>query len=132
MPLVREIAGIAASPEPALVRLERALDALFAAYSSESGSLAPMLLDGWARAGRDKQQRLALAWHREQIRLAVADILEAGQRQGVLGRHLDVGATAALAVACAEAGALQATSQGGAVGPRDQARALLGLIRSGA
>ncbi len=126
------MAGIAASREPALARLERALDALFAAYGAGAAGLGEALVDGWARASRDKQHRLTLAWHREQLRLAVVEILEAGQRGGAFGPHLDPHATAALAVACAEAGALQVASQGGAVGPREQARALVALIRAGA
>jgi hypothetical protein len=130
-PLVREIAGIATSGERPIVRLERMLDALFAAYGEAAG-LAGVLLDAWARAGRDKQHGLTLAWHQEQIRLAVVDVLRDGQRAGAVGQQLDAEATAAVVVGWAEARVLHAGSQAGAVGPREQARALLALITSGA
>jgi hypothetical protein len=132
VPIVKELARIAAGSGSPMDKLEGALEVLFGAYAAGAPEFIDPLLDGFIGARRDKQQRLTLAWQREQLRLSLADILAEGQRLGDIRGAVDAGAAAALMLGAAEAGLLQAPTQGGAVAPAEQVRALIALVRSGA
>ena len=132
VPIVKEVARIARSGEPPLAKLEGALEVLFGAYGAGAPDFTDPLMDGWLSARRDKQHRLALAWQREQVRLSLADVLAEGQRTRAVRADVDPGAAAALMLGAAEAGLLQAPTQGGAVGPAEQVRTLIALVRAGA
>jgi hypothetical protein len=131
LPLVRELARLAALDSPAPVKLHQALDALFGAYGAPDRRLALLLLAGWARAQSDKRYRLTMAWLREQIRLSIEDILREGLRVGAFRADLQPAAAAAIMVSAAESSLLQGGA-GGAVEPRDLAAALLRLALGGA
>jgi hypothetical protein len=132
VPIVKELARIAAGSGAPMDKLEGALEVLFGAYAAGAPDFIDPLLDGFISARRDKQHRLTLAWQREQLRLSLADVLAEGQRLGDVRREVDAGVAAALMLGAAEAGMLQATTQGGAVAPAEQVRALIALVRSGA
>jgi hypothetical protein len=132
VPIVRELARIAAGGDPPMDKLEGALEVLFGAYAAGAPDFTDPLLEGFISARRDKQHRLTLAWQREQLRLSLADVLAEGQRLGAVRGGVDPGAAAALMLGAAEAGLLQAPAAGGAVAPADQVQALLALVRSGA
>jgi hypothetical protein len=68
------MSAIAAEPEPSATSLRAATEILFGAFSA-GGALAPALLDAWRVARNDKRTALALAWAREQLRLAIADVI---------------------------------------------------------
>jgi hypothetical protein len=114
------------------VKLEGAMEIIFGAYGQSDPDFSEMLLTGWMRARHDKQHRLALAWQREQLRLALDEILQAGVVAGVFRKDLATGAVAAVMVGAAEGSLLQSATQGGAVPPGDLVRALLNLALSGA
>jgi hypothetical protein len=132
VPLVKEVARIAGGDGAPLAKLEGMLEILFGAYGAGAPEFTDALVAGWVGARRDVPQRLALAWQREQLRLCLADVLAEGQRLGAVRAALDPGATAALALGAAEAGLLHTPIEGGAVGPAEQLRALLALVRTGA
>ena len=132
-PIVEAVARVARDAGSPAVRLERALEILFAAYAdSDLGLLGVLLLEGWVRAQRDKQYRLRLAWQREQLRLLLQDILAEGAVRGVFRPGLDAGAVAAVIVSAAEGCLLQSAMEGGAVSPAELSRALFALTLRGA
>jgi hypothetical protein len=70
--LAQRVSAMAAEREPATTPLRVAVETFLAAGS---GPLGITLLDAW-RAGRtDERAALALAWAREQLRLAIAELL---------------------------------------------------------
>jgi hypothetical protein len=81
--LAREVAAIAAAPDPPRARRDRALQRIATAFG-EDGELAGLLLAGWHRARSDERLALALAWVREQLRASLEEILTDGVRKGTI------------------------------------------------
>jgi hypothetical protein len=131
-PIVAAVDRVACSAEPPAVRLEGAMEIIFGAYGQSDPDFSEMLLTGWMRARHDKHHRLALAWQREQLRLALDEILQAGVAAGAFRKDLVTGAVAAVMVGAAEGCLLQSATQGGAVPPGEMVRALMSLALSGA
>ena len=131
-PIVAAIAHIARGTEPPAVKLEGALEIVFGAYGQSDADFSEMLLTGWMRARHDKHHRLALAWQREQLRLSLDEILQAGVASGAFRKELATGAVAAVMLGAAEGCLLQSATQGGAVPPGELVRTLLSLALSGA
>jgi hypothetical protein len=129
---VAAVARVARGGDPPAVRLEGAMEIIFGAYGQSDSDFSEMLLAGWMRARHDKHHRLALAWHREQLRLSLEEILQAGVEAGAFRKELDTGAVAAVMLGTAEGCLLQSATQGGVVGPGELVRALLSLTLSGA
>ena len=130
LPLVKELSRLARREDPPAVKLEGALDVLFGAFGASDERFAGLLLEGWLRARRDKRFRLAMAWLREQLRLSVEEILAEGIAAGAFKRDLDPVVFSAVCLAAAEGCLLQSPSQGGAVPPDQQLKALLRLALS--
>ncbi len=131
-PIVAAVARVAREGEPPAVRLEGAMEIVFGAYGQSDPDFSEMLLTGWMRARHDKHHRLALAWQREQLRLLLEEILQAGVAAGVFRREIVTGAVAAVMLGAAEGCLLQSATQGGAVPPGELVRALMSLALSGA
>ena len=131
-PIVAAVARVAREGEPPAVRLEGAMEIVFGAYGQSDPDFSEMLLTGWMRARHDKHHRLALAWQREQLRLLLEEILQAGVAAGVFRREMVTGAVAAVMLGAAEGCLLQSATQGGAVPPGELVRALMSLALSGA
>jgi transcriptional regulator BetI-like protein len=131
-PIVAAVARVARGGDDPAVSLEGAMEIIFGAYGQSDPDFSEMLLTGWMRARHDKHHRLALAWQREQLRLSLEEILQAGVAAGVFRRKLDTGAVAAVVLGAAEGCLLQSATQGGAVPPGELVRALLSLVLSGA
>jgi hypothetical protein len=106
-----------------------AVDAAFRrlaeAYAPES-PLPPVLFDAWARSGRDKTARLALAWAREQVRLALQELLTRGVTARAVRGDVDPDVLAWLALAACEAIALEPSGAA-----PDRLRALMDWSRPG-
>ena len=131
-PIVAAVARIARAGEPPAIRLEGALEIVFGAYGQSVADFSAMLLTGWMQARRDKHHRLALAWQREQLRLSIEEILQAGVTSGAFRKELVPGAVAAVMLGSAEGCLLQSATQGGAVPPSELVRVLMSLTLSGA
>jgi hypothetical protein len=131
-PIVAAVARVARGADAPAVRLEGAMEIIFGAYGQSDPDFSEMLLTGWMQARHDKHHRLALAWQREQIRLSLEEILQAGVAAGAFRKELDTGAVAAVMLGAAEGCLLQSATQGGAVPPGEMVRALLSLALSGA
>jgi hypothetical protein len=129
-PIVTGLARAARGAGPPAARLEAALEILFGAYGEGDPELSDLILGGWMRAREDKHFRLALAWHREQLRLSIEDILAEGARAGAVRPRLDPGAVAAIMLGAAEGCLLQAATDGGAVSTAELVRNLLALTLS--
>lgn|SRR5262245_10072598 len=127
LPIVREIARITQSVAAPSVKLEGALEILFGAYGEGGPDFSGLLLKGWMRAQEDKHVRLTLAWHREQVRLCLEEILAEGLAQGAVRSDLDPGAVAAVIMGAAEGCLLQTATDGGPVAAGELARAVLRL-----
>jgi len=108
------------------------MEIIFGAYGRSDPDFSEMLLTGWMRARHDKHHRLALAWQREQLRLSLEEILQAGVAAGAFRKEIDTGAVAAVMLGAAEGCLLQSATQGGAVPPGELVRALLSLVLRGA
>jgi len=132
LPIVREIARIAHSVASPSVKLEGALEILFGAYGGGGPDFSGLLLSGWMRAQEDKHVRLTLAWHREQVRLCLEEILAEGLAQGTVRADLDPGAVAAVIMGAAEGCLLQTATDGGPITAGELARAVLRLAFTGA
>jgi hypothetical protein len=105
--------------------LRAVVDTLAATYGPESPLAAAMHKD-WLRGRSDKNARLALGWAREQVRLAMVDVLQRAARPGLVSALADAETLAWLWLACCEALAYEPPS---AVADRVQAlAALLGAI----
>jgi len=87
--------------------------------------LATALRDDWLRGHGDKTARLALAWAREQVRLAVAEVLQHARAKRTLRPDGDVDTLAWLLLAACEALAHEPAS---AVSDRTQA--LVAFLRA--
>jgi hypothetical protein len=131
-PIVAAVDRVSQSGDAPAVRLEGAMEIIFGAYGQSDPDFSEMLLTGWMRARHDKHHRLALAWQREQLRLALDEILQAGVAAGAFRKDLATGAVAAVMVGAAEGCLLQSATQGGAVPPGELVRALMNLALSGA
>jgi len=131
-PIVAAVDRVARGTESPAVRLEGAMEIIFGAHGQSDPDFSELLLTGWTRARHDKHHRLALAWQREQLRLALQEILQAGTASGAFRKDLDAGAVAAVILGAAEGCLLQAATQGGAVPPGEIVRTLLSLALSGA
>lgn len=123
--LARAIAELHASEAPS--RLDAALERLALAYGEE-GAAAAALFDTWLRRRRDgrreKTRTLALAWAREQVRLALEELLE---QEAVRGRvRSDVGADGLAWMLLAGCEALAHEPAGGAP---ERIRLLLAVAR---
>ena len=112
--LAREVAAIAAAPDPPRTRRDHALAKIAAAFS-EDRELASLLLAAWHRARTDQALGLALAWVREQLRASLQDILEAGVRAGTVRK--DPGPAVLAWVLLAGCEALLREAPGGGVAP---------------
>jgi hypothetical protein len=130
LPMLSELARVARGPEPPAAKLETALDVLFRAYAQGDLEFAGLLLSGWIRARHDKHTRLTMAWHREQVRLSLAEILAQGVAERVFRSSPDPGAVAAVILGAAEGCLLQSATEGGPVSGGDLAKAVLSLVLS--
>jgi hypothetical protein len=131
-PIVAAVDRVARGTESPAVRLEGAMEIIFGAHGQSDPDFSELLLTSWMRARRDKHHRLALAWQREQLRLALLEILQAGAAVGAFRKDLDAGAVAGVILGAAEGCLLQSATQGGAVPPGEIVRTLLSLTLSGA
>jgi hypothetical protein len=105
--------------------LRAVVDALAAAYGPAS-PLAAATREDWLRGRGDKNVRLALGWAREQVRLAMVDVVQRAARASLVRSHADAETLAWLWLACCEALAYEPAS---AAADRVQALvALLGAI----
>jgi len=132
LPIVGVLDRIVKGSDSPRVKIEGAMEILFGAYGESDAEFSGLFLSGWIQARDDKHVRLALAWQREQIRLALRDILAEGATSGVFRSDLDPGAVAAVIVGTAEGCLLQAATQGGAVTAEQLVRTLLRLILTAA
>jgi len=130
-PIVAAVARVARSGDPPAIRLEGAMEIIFGAYGQSDPDFSEMLLTGWMRARHDKHHRLALAWQREQLRLSLEEILQAGVAAGAFRKEIDTDAVAAVMLGAAEGCLLQSATQGGAVPPGELVKALMSLALSG-
>jgi hypothetical protein len=119
--LARDIASRAAA-------LERRADVdtivvtLLSAYAPDA-PLAIALREDWLRSRNDKTARLALAWAREQLRMALSEVLQRARATRSMRTAGDVETLAWLWLAACEALAHEPTS---AVG--DRAHALVAFL----
>ena len=119
--LAQRTADVARQTDPAATSLRAALDTLLGAHAAHPA----MLLDAWQRAHRDKRTALALGWAREQLRIAVADLLERETKAGRLPAEAPRDALAWLIVVASEAAASES-----AASVTDRVDALLAVLRS--
>ena len=91
--LARELAALPAEAEPGA-----ALRALAAAHAPEA-ALPRAVARAWIRGREDKTAALALAWAREQVRLALEEILARVPPRGALGGAVATRAWVVLAAA---------------------------------
>ena len=131
-PIVAAVARVARGGDAPAVRLEGAMEIIFGAYGQSDPDFSEMLLTGWMRARHDTHHRRALAWQREQLRLSLEEILQAGVAAGAFRTQLDTDAVAAVMLSAAEGCLLQSATQGGAVPPGELVKALMSLALSGA
>lgn len=119
--LAERIAAAARETDPASTSLRGALETLLDAHAAH----ATALLDAWKRAHGDKRTALALGWAREQLRIAVADLLGRETKAGRLPAESPRDALAWLIVVASEAIASEAA---GSV--TDRVDALLAVLGS--
>jgi len=102
--LARAIAEVRANDHGAA--LETALERLAHAYGDD-GAASAALFDAWLRrhrgGGREETRTLALAWAREQVRLALQEVLEHDAARGRVRTDVDVENLAWLLLAGCEA-----------------------------
>jgi hypothetical protein len=120
--LAAELAAIAAANEPPRIRRDQALGRLAEAFGRD-GESASLILAAWHRGRADRGLALAVAWAREQLRVSLQEILEAGARQGVMRRDRDPAALASVLLAGAES-LLRDAPEGGTVPMADLLRVL--------
>jgi hypothetical protein len=101
--LAQRIAEVARETEPAPTPLRAGLETLLGAH----GVHVAALLDASRRAHRDKRAALALGWAREQVRIAVADLLGREMKAGRLPAEAPRDALAWLIVVASEATAAE-------------------------
>jgi len=128
LPIVTELARVAAEKEAPRVKLEGAMEIVFGAYGESDLDFSGLFLNGWLRAREEKDLRLTLAWQREQIRLCLRDILAEGAAAGAFRADLEPETLAALILNAAEGCLLQSATQGGPVPAEHLLRAMLRLV----
>lgn len=126
--LAREVGAVAAGPDPPSVRRDRALARIVAAFG-DGGELAALLPAALHRARADEPLRLALAWVREQLRVSLEEILDAGVRAGVFRKDPEPAVLAWVLLAACEA-LLREAPGGGVVPTADVLRALARLTEA--
>ena len=104
--------------------LETIVTALGSAYAPDA-ALATALREDWLRGRGDKTARLALAWAREQVRLALSEVLQHALAMRAMRADGDVDTLAWLWLAACEALAHEPLSAAG-----DRAHALLAFLRT--
>ena len=104
--------------------LETIVAALGSAYAPDA-ALATALREDWLRGRDDKTARLALAWAREQVRLALSEVLQQARAMRAMRADGDVDTLAWLWLAACEALAHEPSSAAG-----DRAHALLAFLRA--
>lgn len=100
--LAQRLSCIAAESDPPATPLRGALEALVGGYA-RGGPLATALVEAWRPATIDKRAALAVAWAREQLRLAIAEVLEREAKADRLRHDLPRDALAWVVLAGAEA-----------------------------
>ena len=120
--------GVARDISMRAAALERAADieaivaALLSAYAPDA-PLAKALREDWLRGRDDKTARLALAWAREQVRLALFEVLQRGRASRALRVTGDAETLAWLWLAACEALAHEPTAA-----VSDRAHALVAFL----
>jgi hypothetical protein len=110
--------------------LERSADvdpivvSLLSAYAPDA-PLATALREDWLRSRNDKTARLALAWAREQLRLALSEVLQRARAMRSMRADGDVETLAWLWLAACEALAHEPTSA-----VSDRAHALVAFLNA--
>jgi hypothetical protein len=99
--LAARVSAIAAEHDAPETSLRAAIDELLAAYAAD-GPLAATLTDAWRGARADKRAALALAWAREQLRLAIEDVLAREAKADRIRPGLGLDALAWLVLVAAE------------------------------
>ena len=115
--LAREVAAV-----PASAGIAAALRLLAESYAPEA-PLPHALAQAWLRSRGDKTKALALAWAREQVRLALEEIIAREPDRGALGGNPDARAWVLLA-------AVEAIAQEPPAAAADRLRTLLELTAS--
>jgi len=120
--LARDISvrGVPAGPAAGV----EAIVAMLAAAYAPDTPLAKTLHEDWLRRRGDKTAQLALAWAREQVRLAVAEEFQRARAKRVMRTDGDVDTLAWLVLAACEALAHEPPSA-----VSDRAHALLAFLR---
>src|SRR5688500_6118539 len=96
--LAQRVATIAAEPHPAPTPLRAALAHMLSTHAAHGAAL----LDAWRRARADKRAALAQGWAREQLRLAVVELLGREAKAGRLRTELPHDALAWVVVVASE------------------------------
>jgi hypothetical protein len=104
--------------------LAAALSTLTAQYAADA-ALPRAMCGAWLGSRKDKTAALALAWAREQVRLALRDVLERARTRGALG--VDADTLAWLLLAACEALAYEPSSA-----VADRVRVLFEITGAGA
>ena len=104
--------------------LEAIVAALGSAYAPDA-ALATALRGDWLRGRGDKTARLALAWAREQVSLALSEVLQHARAMRAMRADGDVDTLAWLWLAACEALAYEPSAAAS-----DRAHALLAFLRS--
>ncbi|MBI1733817.1 MAG: hypothetical protein HYR51_01465 [Candidatus Rokubacteria bacterium] len=99
--LAARLSTTAADAEPPPTSLRAALDELLTAYAAD-GALAAALIEARRGARGDKRASLALAWAREQLRLAIEELLAREAKADRLRAPLALDALAWLVLVAAE------------------------------
>jgi hypothetical protein len=108
--LARCVTAIAAEPEPPGTSFAETLAAVFEAWGP-SGP-AGLALERARRTALDRSRQLMLGWAREQLRLALVEVLERETKAGRIRADLPADALSALVLAAADSTTLTATITG--------------------
>jgi hypothetical protein len=114
------VTAIAAEPEPPLTSFAHTLTAVFDAWAP-SGA-AGLALERARRTALDRSRQLMLGWAREQLRLALVELLERETKAGRMRADVPVDALSVLVLAAADSTTLTAT-----ITAADAADAILAL-----
>ena len=99
--LAARLSSVAAESEPPTTPLRAALTDLLAAYGSD-GAFAAALIEARRAVRGDKRAALALAWAREQLRLAIEEVIAREAKADRLRPSLPLDALAWLVLVAAE------------------------------
>jgi hypothetical protein len=99
--LARELSARSAAVTQA-ADVRATVDVLAAAYAPEA-PLAIVLREDWLHGRGDKTAQLALAWAREQVRVAMVEVLQRARGAGLTRAEADVETLAWLWLAACEA-----------------------------